>query len=78
MKDKVKNKTAVVSKDTKTAAKNFIRLTEASALLTVSVYSGVSAYQNHFEGVGYKLLAFAAILIGLRGAEQFLKHLANK
>jgi len=78
MKDNAKKKASVLSKDTKTATKNFVRLVEAAALLTVSVYSGISSYQQDFSGIGYKLLAFAAILIGLRGAELFVRHLANK
>jgi len=78
MTDKTKKNAKVLSKDTKTAIKSFVRLAEATALLTVAVYSGASAYQNDFNGIGYKLLTVAAVLIGLRGAELFVRHLANK
>lgn len=78
MTDKTKTKAKVLNKDTKTAIRSFVRLAEATALLTVATYSGYQAYTNDFAGIGYKLLTVAAVLIGLRGAEQFLKHLANK
>ena len=78
MTDKAKTKAKVLNKDTKTVIRSFVRLAEATALLTVATYSGCQAYANDFAGIGYKLLTVAAVLIGLRGAEQFLKHLANK
>ncbi len=78
MTEKVTESAKVLSKDTKTVIRNLVRLVESAALITVAVYSGASAHTHDFKGIGYKLLAFAAVLIGLRGAEQFLKHLANK
>jgi hypothetical protein len=78
MTQEIKKNAKVLSKDTKTAIKSFVRLVEASALLTVAVYAGYSAHQHDYSGVGYKLLTVAAVLIGLRGAELFVRHLANK
>lgn len=76
--NKVKKNAQVLSKDTKTVIRNATKLSEAVALLVVSVYSGVSAYQEDFKGIGYKVLIVAAVMIGLRGSELFLKYLANK
>lgn len=78
MTKEVKAKSLALSKDTKTVVKNLTSLVEALALLTVSVYSGYEAYSHDFNTLGYKLLTVAAVLIGIRGSEQFLKHLANK
>jgi predicted small integral membrane protein len=78
MTDKVKKKTAVVSKDTKVAIKNLVRLTEALAILTVSTFAGIVAYGRVEDNSAYWLVVASAVLIGLRGAELFIKHLANK
>lgn len=78
MTDKAKQSAKVLSKDTKTVIRNFVRLVESAALLTVAFYAGYAAYQHDYKGFGYKLLTLAAVLIGLRGAHEFLRHLANK
>lgn len=78
MTDKVKQSAKTLSKDTKVAIHNFVRLIESAALLTVASYAFYAAHQHDFQGIGYKLLTVASVLIGLRGAEQFLRHLANK
>lgn len=77
-KDNVKTKGKELSNDTKTMVRNLVRLVESAALLTVSVYAAASANSHDFNTIGYKLLTVAAVLIGLRGGELFMRHLANK
>lgn len=55
--------------------KNFTRLVEAFALLAVSAFSLYGALELvRSEWYAYPL-GFAAVVIGLRGASEFLKHL---
>lgn len=77
-KDTAKQGAKTLSKDSKVAIKNLVRLVKAVALLSVSGYSFASAQAHDFNTIGYKLLTVASVLIALEGADLFLKHLANK
>lgn len=67
-----------IAVDTKTAAKNFVRLIEAASLLTVGSYSVYAAYHAKMTSWAASGLTVAAVIIGVRGAYEFLRHLANK
>lgn len=72
MKDKITN----LKNDTKTAWHNFERLVEAASLLVVA---GYAIYKNlPVHGWVSVVIVTAAAIIGVRGAVEFLKHLANK
>lgn len=75
MKDKITKTFA----DAKVVSHNFTRLAEAAALIAVAsytIYKNLPA--NHDVTVATALLLVAGAIIGLRGAWEFLAHLAQK
>ena len=75
----MKDKITTFFGEAKVVTRNFNRLAEAVALLAVA---GYTIYQNlpaqHDVTAGSVLLLTAGGVIGLRGAYEFLKHLAQK
>jgi hypothetical protein len=75
MTDKIKNKAVATKNSTVRKWKNFSRLVEAISLLAVSafsLYGALDLVRNEWFALP---LAFAAVVIGIRGALEFLKHL---
>jgi len=74
MKD-LKNKTVEVKTSTLQIVKSFTELIEALSLLGLTVYGLYGAYHySRNEPYVYPLL-FAALVVGLLGSVQFVKHL---
>lgn len=78
MTEQVKKNAKALSKDTKTAIRNFIRLVESAALLVVSVFAIYGAYHYNVAHALFVTLVVAGVIIGLRGSSEFLKYLAQK
>ena len=71
----LKNKATDVKTSTTRKWKNFTRLVEASSLLAVSAFTLYGSLEL-VKGEWYAYpLTFAAVVIGVRGAQEFLKHL---
>lgn len=77
---KVKQVTQDLNKDAKTAINNLERLIESASLLVTAVFSYLAATGrvNHLSGIASDLVIAACVVIGLRGAFEFIRYLANK
>jgi hypothetical protein len=67
-----------IGADGQTTFKNAARLVESAALLIVAYYNFTSARASHLGSFEYKVRIAASLVIGLRGAYEFLRYLANK
>lgn len=75
---KLKDTIQQVSSNTKITLRNAAQLVEAIALLVVGVYSAYSIYHSKISAWLFKVVLVSAVIIGLRGAYELLRHLANK
>ena len=65
-------------KDVVTLYRNLQKLVESAALLIVSTFAIYGSYNYQLnEAIKYALLV-AGVIIGLRGAWELLRHLAEK
>lgn len=74
----VKEQVKEVSSDTKKVIKNLERLVESAALLIVAVFAIYGAYHYELNQTIKYALLIAGVIIGLRGAHELLRHLAEK
>lgn len=78
----IKGQLRELNNDTHTAVKNFLRLIEAISLLTVSVFSYLvitdKVDQDKLSWIAQYIIFAACVVIGVRGALEFIKYLANK
>lgn len=72
-----KTKVATATNDLKVALKNALRLIEAAALLVAAYYNYTLAYQAHSDFEVY-IRVTASVVIGLRGAFEMLRYLAQQ
>lgn len=73
----LKTKVTDTKKVTVKRWKRFVELVETVSLLTVAVYAGYTALHDTRTWYTYPVV-FAAVLIGLVGAQHFVKHLDAK
>ena len=65
--------------DTKVTIRNSARLVESAALLIVAFYNYTTAYHApSISSLELRIRLAASVVIGLRGAYELLRHLANK
>lgn len=64
--------------DVKVAWKNFVRLVESASLLVVAVFAIYGAYHYELPKAVFDALIFSGAIIGLRGALEFFRYLAQK
>lgn len=74
----MKNKFKDVQKDTATVYHNGTRLIEALALLAVAGYTIYQNWPSRTDTLVASILLFCGLVIALRGAVEFFKHLAQK
>lgn len=65
-------------KDISTSWRNLVRLVESAALLVVAIYAIYGAYHYKVSSWLADVLIVAGVIIGLRGAWELLRHLAEK
>lgn len=78
MTKKIKETSTAVSDNTKTVVRNLSLLVESASLLVVAGYAFYTAYHAHGNKVELKFVIAASLVIGVRGAYEFLRYLANK
>lgn len=71
-------KKAVVKEDVRTVAQNFTRLVEAICLLIVAGFGFWGAYNVPLRTEYKYAILFASVVIALRGAVEFLRHLNKR
>lgn len=76
--DKVKIKAALINGHTKSILKNASHLVESVSLLIVAFYNYTTAYHAHLSSFELKVRVAASLVIGLRGAHEFLRYLRDK
>lgn len=58
--------------------KNASYLIESISLLIAAYFNYTTAYHAHLSSVGLKVRVAASLVIGLRGAYEMIRYLANK
>lgn len=66
------------NRETRLAAKNASYLIESLSLIVAAYYNYSNAYHAHLSPFEYTVRIAASVVIGLRGAYEFLRYLRNK
>lgn len=64
--------------NTRTVVHNLSLLVESASLLVVAGYAFHTAYTAHHHSIELRLVLAASLVIGVRGAYEFLRYLADK